>query len=82
MDLKKPSSRLAFTIADSVKPKSRENVTADIKLGCFSITVLDSLCGMVHEFFKINYARHCSKEFVFFFFFILVYSYDKFGSSR
>ncbi|CAK7326271.1 unnamed protein product [Dovyalis caffra] len=46
-DLKKPSSRLAFTIADSVKPKSRENVTAEIKLGCFSMTVLDSLCGML-----------------------------------
>lgn len=69
MDLKKPSSRLAFTISDSVKPKSRENVTADIKLGCFSITVLDSLCGMVHEFFKINYARHSSKEFILFCFF-------------
>ncbi|KAH8501006.1 hypothetical protein H0E87_016007 [Populus deltoides] len=54
MDLKKPSSRLAFTIADSVKPKSRENVTADIKLGCFSITVLDSLCGMMTPLFDVT----------------------------
>lgn len=67
MDFKKPSSRLAFTIADSAKPKSLENVTADIKLGCFSMTALDSSCGMVYDFIKINYVLHCSKEFVFFF---------------
>lgn len=46
-DLKKPSSRLAYTIGDSVKPKTRENITAELKLRCFSLTVLDSLCGMV-----------------------------------
>lgn len=45
--MKKPSSRLAYTIGDSIKPKARENITADMKLRCFSLTVLDSLCGMV-----------------------------------
>lgn len=30
-----------------MKPKTRENVTADMKLKCFSVTILDSLCGMV-----------------------------------
>ncbi|XP_059643008.1 uncharacterized protein LOC132284858 [Cornus florida] len=46
-DLKKPSSRLAFTIGDSLKPKTQENITAEMKLRCFSVTVLDSLCGMM-----------------------------------
>uniref|UniRef100_A0A7N0UXF0 PH domain-containing protein n=1 Tax=Kalanchoe fedtschenkoi TaxID=63787 RepID=A0A7N0UXF0_KALFE len=46
-DMKKPSSRLAYTIGDSIKPKTRENITADLKLRCFSLTVLDSLCGMM-----------------------------------
>ncbi|XP_050216889.1 uncharacterized protein LOC126667840 isoform X2 [Mercurialis annua] len=50
-DLKKPSSRLAFSIGDSVKPKSRENITAELKLRCFSVTVLDSLCGMMTPLF-------------------------------
>ncbi|KAK3025351.1 hypothetical protein RJ639_043860, partial [Escallonia herrerae] len=46
-DLKKPSARLAFTIGDSTKPKLRDNITAEMKLRCFSLTVLDSLCGMM-----------------------------------
>jgi hypothetical protein len=46
-DLKKPSSRLAYIIGDSVKPKTRENVNAELKLRYFSLTILDSLCGMV-----------------------------------
>jgi vacuolar protein sorting-associated protein 13A/C len=50
-DLKKPSSRLAFTIGDSVKPKTRDNVTAEMKLRSFSVTVLDSLCGMMTPLF-------------------------------
>ncbi|KAA8527969.1 hypothetical protein F0562_035162 [Nyssa sinensis] len=50
-DLKKPSGRLAFTIGDAVKPKERENITADMKLRCFSLTVLDSLCGMMTPLF-------------------------------
>ncbi|XP_062108869.1 uncharacterized protein LOC133819601 isoform X1 [Humulus lupulus] len=50
-DLKKPSSRLAYTIGDSVKPKTRENITAEMKLSCFSLTVLDSLCGMMTPLF-------------------------------
>uniref|UniRef100_A0A6N2LUY9 PH domain-containing protein n=1 Tax=Salix viminalis TaxID=40686 RepID=A0A6N2LUY9_SALVM len=63
MDFKKPSSRLAFTIADSAKPKSLENVTADIKLGCLSMTALDSSCGMMTPLFdvtitNINLATH------------------------
>ncbi|XP_052204938.1 uncharacterized protein LOC127809843 isoform X2 [Diospyros lotus] len=50
-DLKKPSSRLAFTIGDCVKPKTRENITAELKLRCLSVTVLDSLCGMMTPLF-------------------------------
>ncbi|KAI8561923.1 hypothetical protein RHMOL_Rhmol04G0379800 [Rhododendron molle] len=50
-DLKKPSSRLAFSIGDSVKPKTRENITAEMKLRCLSVTVLDSLCGMMTPLF-------------------------------
>lgn len=46
-DFKKPSSRLAYTICDSVKPKARENVSAEVRLRRFSLTVLDSSCGMV-----------------------------------
>lgn len=46
-DLKNPSSRLAYAIGDSMKPKTRENITAEVKLRCLSVTVLDSLCGMV-----------------------------------
>ncbi|KAK2971030.1 hypothetical protein RJ640_025804 [Escallonia rubra] len=46
-DLKKPSARLAFTIGDSTKPKPRDNITAEMKLRCFSLTVLDSLGGMM-----------------------------------
>ncbi|KAL6961371.1 Exportin-1, partial [Sarracenia purpurea var. burkii] len=45
-DLKKPSSQLAFTIGDSVKPKTGENITVEMKLRCLSVTVLDSSCGM------------------------------------
>ncbi|KAM3341348.1 putative protein isoform X1 [Capsicum galapagoense] len=50
-DLKTPSSRLAFTLGDSVKPKTRDNITADMKIRCFSVTLLDSLCGMVTPLF-------------------------------
>ncbi|KAL8205058.1 hypothetical protein R6Q57_010681 [Mikania cordata] len=53
-DLKKPSSRLAFTIGDSVKPKTRDNIMAEIKLKCFSVTILDSLCGMMTPFFDVS----------------------------
>lgn len=50
-DAKRPSSRLAYTIGDSVKPKTRENITAEMKLRCLSLTVLDSLCGMMTPLF-------------------------------
>lgn len=56
-DAKKPSSRLAYTIGDSVKPKTRENITAEMKLRCLSLTVLDSLCGMVcalREYYNLD----------------------------
>ncbi|GAB2300237.1 hypothetical protein Dimus_034275 [Dionaea muscipula] len=53
-DLKKPSSRLACTIGDFMKPKTRENVTAELKLRCLSFTVLDSLCGMVTPLFDLT----------------------------
>lgn len=46
-DLKKPSIRLAFAIGDAVKPKARENITAEMKIRYLSLTILDSLCGMV-----------------------------------
>lgn len=46
-DTKNPSSRLAYSIGDFVKPKTRENITAEMKLRCLSLTVLDSLCGTV-----------------------------------
>lgn len=46
-DLKKPTSRLAYTIGDSVKLKTRENINAEVKLRCLSLTILDNLCGMV-----------------------------------
>ncbi|KAL6576075.1 hypothetical protein OROHE_000546 [Orobanche hederae] len=50
-DLKKPSSRLAFAIGDSIKPKTRDNITAEMKIRCFSLTFLDSLCGMMTPLF-------------------------------
>ncbi|XP_071698618.1 uncharacterized protein [Rutidosis leptorrhynchoides] len=53
-DLKKPSSRLAFTIGDSVKPKTRDNIMAEVKLKCFSVTILDSLCGMMTPYFDVT----------------------------
>ncbi|XP_024982723.1 uncharacterized protein LOC112519038 isoform X5 [Cynara cardunculus var. scolymus] len=53
-DLKKPSSRLAFTIGDSVKPKTRDNIMAEIKLRCFSVTIIDSLGGMMTPFFDVT----------------------------
>ncbi|XP_057959044.1 uncharacterized protein LOC131151699 [Malania oleifera] len=62
-DLKKPSSRLAYTMCDYVKPKMRENITAEVKLRYFSLTVLDSSCGMMTPLFdttitKIKLATH------------------------
>ncbi|KAK3187934.1 hypothetical protein Dsin_027495 [Dipteronia sinensis] len=66
-DLKRPSIRLAYTIGDSVKPKTRENVTAEVNLRCFSLTVLDSLCGMMTPLFdttitNIKLATHGRSE--------------------
>lgn len=58
-DLKKPSGRLAYTIGDSVKPKAQENVTAEIRLGFLSLTVLDSLCGMVCALKRKTHASNC-----------------------
>ncbi|GMH18990.1 hypothetical protein Nepgr_020831 [Nepenthes gracilis] len=53
-DLEMPSSRLAYSIGDFVKPKAQANVTAEIKLRCFSLTVLDSLCGMMMPLFDMT----------------------------
>ncbi|KAM7278379.1 hypothetical protein ACFE04_005513 [Oxalis oulophora] len=66
-DLKKPSTRLAYTIGDSVKPKTRENVTAEIKLRYFSLTVLDSSFGTMTPLFdttitNIKLATHGRPE--------------------
>ncbi|KAF5202036.1 Vacuolar protein sorting-associated protein 13c [Thalictrum thalictroides] len=62
-DLKKPSGRLAYSIGDSVKPKTRENLSAEMKLRFFSLTVLDSLCGTMTPLFdttitNVNLATH------------------------
>ncbi|KAK8661863.1 hypothetical protein V6N13_091452 [Hibiscus sabdariffa] len=56
-DTKKPSTRLAYTIGDYVKPKTRENVTAEVKLRYFSLTVLDSLHGMMTPLFDMTIAN-------------------------
>ncbi|PPS09246.1 hypothetical protein GOBAR_AA11376 [Gossypium barbadense] len=56
-DIKMPSMRLAYTISDSVKHKTRENVTAEIKLRFFSLTVLDSLHGMMTPLFEVTIAN-------------------------
>ncbi|XP_040944166.1 uncharacterized protein [Gossypium hirsutum] len=56
-DIKMPSMRLAYTISDSVKHKTRENVTAEIKLRFFSLTVLDSLHGMMTPLFDVTIAN-------------------------
>lgn len=50
-DLIKPSSRLAYSIGDSLKPKTRDNITAEVRLSCLSLTVLDSLCGTITPLF-------------------------------
>ncbi|XP_062219043.1 uncharacterized protein LOC133918926 [Phragmites australis] len=62
-DLKKPSARLAYSIADNAKPKARENITAELKLGFLSVSILDSSCGVVTPLFdttiaNINLATH------------------------
>ncbi|KAF3970469.1 hypothetical protein CMV_005848 [Castanea mollissima] len=66
-DLKKPTSRLAYTIGDSVKPKAQENITAELKLRRFSLTILDSMCGMMTPLFdttitNIKLATHGQLE--------------------
>ncbi|CAM9004161.1 unnamed protein product [Rhodiola kirilowii] len=53
-DMKKPSSHLAYTLGDPIKPKPQENITADMKLGCFSLTVLDGLRGMMTPVVNTN----------------------------
>ncbi|KAL3639166.1 hypothetical protein CASFOL_017073 [Castilleja foliolosa] len=50
-DLKKPPTRLPFAIGDAIKPKTRDNITSKMKIRCFSLTVLDSLCGMMTPLF-------------------------------
>ncbi|KAG0489289.1 hypothetical protein HPP92_008100 [Vanilla planifolia] len=66
-DLKKPSNRLAYNISDCVKPKTRENISAEMKLGCFSLTVLDSSFGTITPAIdititNINLATHGGVE--------------------
>ncbi|KAJ1696999.1 hypothetical protein LUZ63_005511 [Rhynchospora breviuscula] len=50
-DHKKPSAKLAYSISDFVKPKARENVVAEFKLGFLSVSILDSSCGTVTPMF-------------------------------
>ncbi|KAK9139107.1 hypothetical protein Scep_008788 [Stephania cephalantha] len=66
-DLKKPSSRLAYSICDSVKPKTRENVSAEMKLRFCSLTVLNSFYGTMTPLFdttikNINLVTHGRPE--------------------
>ncbi|XP_015689233.1 uncharacterized protein LOC102707936 [Oryza brachyantha] len=56
-DMKKPPAQLAYSIADHAKPKARENITADLKLGCLSVSILDSSCGMVTPLFDTTVAN-------------------------
>ena len=46
-DFKKPNTTLAFAIGDQIQPKIRDNVNAEMKIRYFSLTILDSFCGMV-----------------------------------
>ncbi|ONK67151.1 uncharacterized protein A4U43_C06F16540 [Asparagus officinalis] len=62
-DLRKPSNRLAYNISDYAKPRTRENVSAEMKLGCLSLSVLDSFCGTMTPLIdmtitNINLASH------------------------
>ncbi|CAN6447305.1 unnamed protein product [Victoria cruziana] len=50
-DQTKPSSRLAYCIGDCVRPKANENISGEMKLKCFSLTILDDSCGMMTPFF-------------------------------
>ncbi|KAJ0228735.1 Vacuolar protein sorting-associated protein 13 [Hirschfeldia incana] len=66
-DLKRPPSRLAFAVGESVKPKTQENVNVEIKLRCFSLTLLDGLHGMMTPLFdttvtNIKLATHGRPE--------------------
>ncbi|EOA39345.1 hypothetical protein CARUB_v10012395mg [Capsella rubella] len=66
-DLKRPPSRLAFAVGESVKPKTQDNVNAEIKLRCFSMTLLDGLHGMMTPLFdttvtNIKLATHGRPE--------------------
>ncbi|XP_024542530.1 uncharacterized protein LOC9648284 isoform X1 [Selaginella moellendorffii] len=45
-DLKKPLVRMAYFLAETGRPKVRENLTAEMKLGRLSVTVVDDLSGM------------------------------------
>lgn len=78
-DLKNPSSRLAYAIGDSMKPKTRENITAEVKLRCLSVTVLDSLCGMVCS---IRKKKKPGFQFKDNFFFLLIIVWGNLGSFR
>lgn len=42
-----PTTRLAYKFSDYAKPKARENVAAELKLGLLSLSVLDNFCGTV-----------------------------------
>jgi vacuolar protein sorting-associated protein 13A/C len=58
---------MAFAVGESVKPKTQENVNAEIKLRCFSLTLLDGLHGMMTPLFdttvtNIKLATHGRPE--------------------
>ncbi|XP_031479692.1 uncharacterized protein LOC116250249 isoform X3 [Nymphaea colorata] len=66
-DQTKPSNRLAYCIGDSVRPKANENISGELKLKCFSLTILDDSCGMMTPVFdttitNLNLATHGRPE--------------------
>ncbi|KAH9312827.1 hypothetical protein KI387_027862 [Taxus chinensis] len=46
-DLKRPPSRLAYGLVDAGKAKSREKFSAEVKIGCLSVSLLDNPRGMM-----------------------------------
>ncbi|KAK1380403.1 Calcium-dependent lipid-binding family protein [Heracleum sosnowskyi] len=53
-DMKRPFGQPAFTVGDSVRPKTQDNINAEMKLRCLSVTVLDSLCGTMTPLFDVT----------------------------
>ncbi|XP_059076567.1 uncharacterized protein LOC131042467 isoform X2 [Cryptomeria japonica] len=46
-ELKRPPSRMAYSLVEAGKPKLRENFNAEAKIGCLSLSLIDNLYGMM-----------------------------------